>query len=75
LKHFTNFAAAIREGAESHAPLAQGAISTSLCLFGNISQKLGRTLKVNPKTGKILDDIEAQKMATRKYQPGWEPKV
>jgi predicted dehydrogenase len=74
-KHFTNFAAAIRDGAASPAPLAQGAISTALCHLGNISQKLGRTLKVDPKTGKILGDAEAQKMATRKYQPGWEPKV
>lgn len=75
LKHFTNFAAAIRDGKETPAPLAQGAISTSLCHLGNISQKLKRTIKVDPKTGKILDDAEAQKMATRKYQPGWEPKV
>ncbi len=75
VRHFTNFAAVIREGAEQNAPIAQGAISTTLCHLGNISQKLGRTLKVDPKTGKILGDPEAQKMATRKYQPGWEPKV
>jgi hypothetical protein len=74
-KHFINFAAAIRDGAVSPAPLSQGAISTALCHLGNISQKLGRTLKVDPKTGKILGDAEAQKMAIRKYQPGWEPKV
>ena len=75
LLHFTNFAAAIRDGAVTPAPLNQGAISTSLCHLGNIAQRLGRTIHVDPKTGKILNDPEAQKLATRQYQPGWEPKV
>ena len=74
-QHFTNLVETIRDGAVQHAPIAQGAISTSLCHLGNISQKLGRTLKVNPKTGKILDDVEATRMSSRQYEPGWEPKV
>jgi predicted dehydrogenase len=74
-KHFTNLVATIRNEAKQHAPIAQGAISTSLCHLGNISQKLERTLKVNPKNGKILDDDEAARMSSRQYEPGWEPKV
>ena len=73
--HMTNMLNAIREGEELHAPVADGAISNSLCHYGNISQDLGRTLRVDPKTGKILDDEEATNMSYREYEPGWEPTV
>jgi hypothetical protein len=43
--------------------------------LGNISQKTGRTLKINPKTGKIIGDKEATEMSHREYEPGWEPKI
>lgn len=73
-KHFGNWLDVIRNGAKQNAPIAQGAISTSLCLLGNISQKLGETLTISP-DGKILNDKEATIMSSRKYEPGWEPKV
>jgi hypothetical protein len=73
-KHFVNMVDTIRDGAKQNAPVAQGAISTSLCILGNLSQKLGRTLTVSP-GGKIVDDKEAAIMSSRKYEPGWEPVV
>ncbi len=74
-KHLTNTFETIRGKDVAHAPISQGVISNALCLLGNISQKLDRTLKINPKTGKILDDSEALQMTSRQYEPGWEPKV
>ena len=74
-KHLTNTMESIRGKAEPHAPIAQGVISNSLCLLGNISQRLDRTLRIDPKNGKILGDNEAEKMSYRIYEPGWEPKV
>ena len=74
-KHFINTMEAIRGKEPAHAPIYQGVKANALCLLGNISQKLGRTLKINPDTGKILNDKEASKMTSREYEPGWEPKV
>jgi predicted dehydrogenase len=74
-KHFLNAMEAIRGKEAAHAPITAGVVSNSLCLLGNISQKLDRTLLVDQATGKILGDKEAQKMTGREYQPGWEPVV
>ncbi len=73
--HFMNTMDAIRGKAEAHAPIIQGVRGNALCLLGNISQKLGRTLIINPETGKIIGDKEATAMSYREYEPGWEPKV
>ena len=74
-KHFENALEAIRGKEKAHAPITAGVISNSLCLLGNISQKLGRTVRIDSASGKILDDKEAEKMTSREYEPGWEPKV
>ena len=65
----------IRGKESAHAPISIGVKGNSLCLLGNISQKLGRTLKIDTVNGKILDDKEAYQMTFRQYEPGWEPKV
>lgn len=74
-KHFINTMETIRGKELAHAPISKGVKGNALCLLGNIAQKLGRTLKVDPASGKILDDKEADKMSTRQYEPGWEPVV
>ena len=74
-KHMTNFLNAIREGEEQHSPIDEGAVSNLLCHLGNISQHVGRTLRINPSNGKILGDGEAMQMWSRTYEPGWEPTV
>lgn len=73
--HFMNTLEAIRGKVEANAPISMGVKANALCLLGNISQKLSRTLKINPIDGKILDDKEAINMSFRQYEPGWEPKV
>jgi len=74
-KHFENAMEAIRGKEKAHAPIAKGVKSNALCLLGNISRKLDRTLRIDPATGKILDDKEAEKMTGRQYEPGWEPVI
>lgn len=74
-KHFMNTMESIRGKEQPHAPISLGVKANALCLLGNISQKLNRTLKIDPKTGKILNDKEASKMTSREYEPGWEPRV
>ncbi len=39
--HMNNFANAIRTGEQLNSPIREGVISTNLCHFVNISQKLG----------------------------------
>lgn len=73
--HVGNFFDAIRSDTELYAPIADASISTMLCHLGNMAQDVGRTLKVDPSTGKVLNDAEAMKGWKREYQAGWEPKL
>ncbi len=74
-KHFENALEAVRGKEQLHAPIAKGVKSNALCLLGNISQKLDRTLTIDPSNGRILNDKEAEKLASREYERGWEPVV
>lgn len=73
--HFQNWFDAIRKGTQLNSTLADACVSTQLVQLGNIAQRVGRSLKVDPMTGRILDDPEAMKLYSRTYEPGWEPKV
>jgi len=73
--HIQNFLDAIRDDVEPHSPIDEGAKSVLMCHLGNIAQKLGRQLDIDPHTGRIRDDEEAMKMWSREYEIGWEPTV
>jgi hypothetical protein len=46
-----------------------------LVQLGNIAQRTGRALKIDPSNGHILNDKEAMKLWSREYEKGWEPKI
>jgi hypothetical protein len=46
-----------------------------LVQLGNISQRVGRALNIDPKKGHILMDHEAEKFWSRTYEKGWEMKL
>ena len=71
--HVANFVAAIRTGERLTAPIEDGHKSTLLALLGNIAQRTGRALRVDPKTGCILNDADAMRLWSREYAPGWRP--
>ncbi len=73
--HLKNFLDGIRLGTPLNAPLIEGCKSTQLMQYGNIAQRVGHSLHIDPKTGKILGDSEAMKYWTRKYEKGWMPKI
>jgi predicted dehydrogenase len=75
ITHFNNLANAIRFGENLNAPIADAAISTMLCHYGNIAQEVGGSIQVDPNSGKIVNSEAAQKFWKREYEPGWEPKV
>ena len=73
--HFANWFDAIRNGARLNSGIVDACISTQLVQLGNISQRVGRSLNIDPTTGRIIGDPEAMKLYSREYEPGWEPRV
>jgi predicted dehydrogenase len=73
--HLAHFLDCIRTGGRSRADIEEGHKSTLLCHLGNISQRVGRALNLDPKNGHIQHDADAQALWGREYQPEWEPKV
>jgi hypothetical protein len=46
-----------------------------LVQLGNIAQRVGHSLEINPENGHILKDKDAQKLWSREYEKGWEMKL
>lgn len=73
--HFRNFFDGIRQGTTLNAGIVDGCISTLLVQLGNISQRVGHTLDIDPTNGNILHDSKANKLWSRKYEKGWVLKL
>lgn len=73
--HFQNWFDAIKFGTALNSTLEEACKSTQVVQLANIAQKVGRSLQVNPQTGFITGDPEAQLYWGRDYEPGWEPKI
>jgi predicted dehydrogenase len=73
--HIQNFLDCIREGKKPNSEIAEGQKSTLLCHLGNIAYRVGHTLHIDPKSGRIINDRDAQALWSREYRAGWEPKV
>ena len=73
--HIQNFFSAIKKGTQLNSDILSGHQSTLLVQLGNISQRTGRALKIDPSNGRILNDKEAMKLWSREYEKGWEPKI
>ena len=69
--HMKNVLDAVRTGARLNASIEDGAKTGMLCHVGTIAQQTGRKLRIDPKSGHILNDAEANKQWARTYAPGW----
>lgn len=73
--HLQNFLEGIRKGAPQAADILGGHKSTLLVQLGNIAQRSGDTLRIDPASGHIIGNPAAEKFWSREYAPGWEPVV
>jgi predicted dehydrogenase len=73
--HVQDFLDAIRSNRKPNCDVETGHKSVLAMQLGNIAWRVGRDLHVDPKTGHIQNDKDAQKMWSRDYEKGWEPKV
>jgi predicted dehydrogenase len=73
--HVADFLEAIRFNRRPNCDVESGYKSTVAMLLSNISWRVGRDLKIDPKNGHIIGDDEAQKLWSREYEKGWTPIV
>jgi len=73
--HIRNFFKGILNESKLNADIESGHKSTLLVQLGNIAQRVGRSINIDPKTGHIIGDKEAEKYWARTYEKGWEMKI
>lgn len=73
--HVMDFLDAVKSNRRPNCDVELGYKSVVAMQLGNIAWRVGRDLKIDPKNGHIVDDKEAQKLWSRDYEKGWEPKV
>jgi predicted dehydrogenase len=71
-RHMQNLLENIGSRGKPVADIEQGYISTASCITANMAMKLGRTLRYDPKSHKIIDDAEATKLLKRPYRAPWK---
>ncbi len=73
--HIRNFFDGILKGTKLNADIKTGHTSTLLVQLGNIAQRVGHSIDIDPVNGHILKDKKAQKLWSRHYEKGWEMKL
>ena len=73
--HIRNLFSNIYKGETLKSDIDSGHKSTLLVQLGNIAQRVGHSLEINPENGRIVGDKEAQKFWSREYEKGWEMKL
>jgi len=73
--HVANFLDNIRNNRKPFADALNGHKSTLWMQLGNIAQRVGHTINIDPSNGRIIADNGAAKFWTREYEKGWEPAI
>ena len=74
VQHYANFITALRAGKPElmNADITEGHLSAGLCHLANVSYRLGRELRFDPKTERFVGDEEANRLLDRQYRKGFE---
>ena len=70
--HERNFIECIKSRRRPNADIEIGRLATTVCHLGNISCRLGRDVRFDPKTETFGNDTEANKYLTKQYRSGYE---
>jgi predicted dehydrogenase len=70
-EHLADFLTAVRDGHRTNADIEEGHKSALMCHLGNIAYRTGKSVAVDPATGRIKDGADAQALWAREYRPGW----
>lgn len=73
--HMGNFLECARNGREPVAPVEVGHRTNTVCMLHHIAMKTGRTLRWDPATEQILDDLAAAAMLDREYREGFAARL
>lgn len=69
--HALNFADCIAAGAKPAAGIVEGHKTAVLCHLANIATLFNRTIRFDPKSQVIQDDVQAAALQDREYRKGW----
>ena len=72
INHMGNFFDCVAAGRTPISDIESQHRSASTCHLGNISMRLGRPLRWDPKTETFIDDNEANQHLSREQRPGFE---
>lgn len=70
-RHLKDFFNSVKTRQLPVADILEGHISSSACVLANNAMTLKRSLKLDPKTGRPVDDAEATKLLARDYRQPW----
>jgi predicted dehydrogenase len=70
-RHLKNFFDAVKSRELPVADILEGHISSSACVLANTAMDLGRTLTLDPQTGRPINDPEATQRLARDYRQPW----
>jgi predicted dehydrogenase len=69
--HVADFVNAIREDRRPNADIEIGHLTSSLCHLGNLSARLGRSIKFDPQAEQVVGDEGANQQLGREYRDHW----
>ncbi len=71
LSHIRNFLECVRSRRTPAADVEEGHLSATLCHIGNISTRLGRSLRWDAENEDFVGDPEASRLLDRSYRAPW----
>jgi hypothetical protein len=74
-QHVADFLDAIKNNRRPNCDVETGFKSVVAMQLGNIAWRVGHDLNIDPKNGHIINNPDAQKLWSRTYEKGWEPKL
>jgi predicted dehydrogenase len=70
-EHHQNFFDAIRNDGATNADIQAGTTAAAIVHYGNIAARVGRLLNIDPATGRVQNDAEADELVQRSYREHW----